>query len=56
VDPTVARINDLESAVEQKIAELDSKISSLEGKVEKKLEVFESLLKKIALHLNVPDE
>jgi hypothetical protein len=52
VDPTVARINDLESAVEQKIAQLDSKISSLEGKVE----VFESLLKKIALHLNVPEE
>ncbi|KAF5348141.1 hypothetical protein D9756_010783 [Leucocoprinus leucothites] len=56
VDVTVARIDDLETSVGKKVAELDTRIANLESTIEAKLASFESLLKKIALQLDVPQE
>lgn len=60
VDPTVARINALETAVNHKFEVLESmvesRIAALETKVEARLASFESLLRRIALQLNVPDQ
>jgi hypothetical protein len=56
IDPSVARINELETVVKEKIVDLDNRIANLETKVEEKLVSFESLLKRIAVQLNVSDE
>ncbi|KAF9447894.1 hypothetical protein P691DRAFT_705890 [Macrolepiota fuliginosa MF-IS2] len=59
VDPTVARINALETTVNERFEALEStvesRIATLESKVEARLASFESLLRRIALQLNVPD-
>ncbi|KAJ3573154.1 hypothetical protein NP233_g2616 [Leucocoprinus birnbaumii] len=49
VDPVEARINDLETAVAGRLAELDTKID----KVDARLASFEALLQKIAIQLNI---
>lgn len=59
VDSSVARIEALETAVNQKFEALEttmeSRFSALEIKVEERLASFESLLRRIALQLNILD-
>ncbi|KXN81069.1 hypothetical protein AN958_06142 [Leucoagaricus sp. SymC.cos] len=59
LDQTIVRINALETAVNGRFEALESavetRITALESKVEARLASFDSILRRIALQLNVPE-